>query len=763
MLKRLANRLHSIIIIIMCLVSIVLVGSSFAMLVTYSGEMHDGAGMIGLIYSKEAADSFIKSIDSYRSKAELFSEHLLAQSFNEVDGFSVATARLSKEEQFKDIMFIRYFKDNIEYSLSNQPFDMTMESKAVIVGAKTGETFCTGVVEDRQYSISSIAFCVPLRGCAFADCVVLFFPVSNVVGSVKMPDKNAEYSQLTTICTNEGEIESIVYKDKNGEFDVQEHNNIYEVLRGRINDKSVIDDVQRLISDGGSNSFPVTISGHDHVLSVVGISEHGTSPFSVISVYRSDDIYSVAYSTVSTVLGELAIFFIMLIFAAVYFIVSYRASERRMKNIDEYNEMLDCPTRVKFERVTKDIISQNKGTKFAIVVVDIRHFDYVTEQLGGEKMLDELKRMKEFYTRFLQVQETYGYAGNGRFILLFHYRDEKSLADRIKAITAYLGISKFTNSGERIILSAFGGIYRIQENDIVTVDKMIDRAITAANATNSSFDIESFRFYNEKLHSHNTMNDYIEVNMQNALDNHLFRVFYQPKYNLEGNRPDGCEALVRWYNPETDEYMQPGIFLPLFEQNRFIVKLDKYVYEQVCIYISRTVAEHKQLYPVSVNVSRITAAEPDFVSYYIDIKNKYNIADGFLTIEFTESFAFEDYERLRETVSILHKNGFKCSIDDFGSGFSSYNILKELPMDEIKLDRFFIIKGYSDERDLKVLSSVIKLGRELNMKVTQEGVETKDQLMLLKKLGCNVIQGFYYSKPLVEGDYDDFLTRKFLF
>lgn len=134
-----------------------------------------------------------------------------------------------------------------------------------------------------------------------------------------------------------------------------------------------------------------------------------------------------------------------------------------------------------------------------------------------------------------------------------------------------------------------------------------------------------------------------------------------------------------------------------------------------------------------------------------------------MTIEFTESFAFEDYERLRETVSIPHKNGFKCSIDDFGSGFSSYNILKELPMDEIKLDRFFIIKGYSDERDLKVLSSVIKLGRELNMKVTQEGVETKDQLMLLKKLGCNVIQGFYYSKPLVEGDYDDFLTRKFLF
>ena len=761
MLKRLTNRLHSIIIIVMCLVSIILVGSSVAMLASYSSEMHEGAGMIGLIYSKEAADDFIKTINSYRDKSEQFAKHLLSENHMDVSSFTVTAARLRKD-QFSDIMFIRYFKDNVEYSLSNAPFDMTMESKAVIVGAKTGEIFCTGVVEDRENSISSIAFCVPLKNCSYADCIVLFYSVGSVVGSVKMPENNSKYSQLSTICTKEGEIESIIHKNENGEFNVQEHNNIYEVLRGKINDKGTIDDVQNLISVGGSNSFTVTISGQDHVLSVVGISEHGTSPFSVISIYKSDDVYNAAYSTVSTVLGELAIFFIMLIFVAIYFIASYRASERRIKRIKEFDEVLDCPTRVKFERVAADILNQNKGSNFAVVVVDIRHFDYMTEQLGNEKMIDELKRIKEFYTRFLQVQETYGYAGNGRFVLLFHYRDDKALADRIKAITAYLGISKFTNSGEKIILSAFGGIYLVPENDTATVSKMVERAITAGNSTTTSFDIESFRFYNEKLHSHNAMNDYIEVNMQNALDNHLFKVFYQPKFSLDESRPDGCEALVRWYNPETDEYMQPAIFLPLFEQNRFIVKLDKYVYEQVCIYITRTVAEHKSLYPVSVNVSRITASEPDFASYYIAIKKKYNIADNFITIEFTESFAFEDYERLRETVSLLHKNGFNCSIDDFGSGFSSYNILKELPMDEIKLDRFFIIKGLSDERDLKVLSSVIKLGRDLNMKVTQEGVETKDQLMLLKKLGCNVIQGYYYSKPLVEGDYDDFLTRRFI-
>ena len=242
--------------------------------------------------------------------------------------------------------------------------------------------------------------------------------------------------------------------------------------------------------------------------------------------------------------------------------------------------------------------------------------------------------------------------------------------------------------------------------------------------------------------------------MEKALENREFKVFYQPKYNIDSDRPDGCEALVRWYNSERDEYMQPGVFLPLFEANRFIIKLDHYVYERVCEYMVEAVQNGQDLYPVSVNVSRITAFEPDFLNFYVSVKKKYNVADGFIMIEFTESFANEDYDTLREMVSVLHKNGFKCSIDDFGSGYSSYNILKALPMDEIKLDRFFIMKGISQDRDYKVLSSIISLAKSLNMKVTQEGVETGEQL------SCNVIQGYYYSKPLVQYDYISFLSQK---
>ena len=750
-----SKRIRGIIFILVCLVGIVLIGSSFAMLAEYSRVMHQGAGIIGLIHSDDAAETFRASIDRYRTKSEQFAERLESASVTSVDDLAVNIGLLSKNKQFSEIMFARYFKDGVEYSLSTQPFAADMESKQVIVGARMEVPFCAGIIEDRQYSISAVAYCVPVKHNAFADCVALFYPVDSVIGSVEMKKGDSTRSQITTICSSEGEIASIL---QNNAFDIQKHNNIYEFLRKQINDKSTIDQVQVLIGEGRSGSFNVKIGGNDCILTVSGIREHGTSPFAVIAIYKAADIYNAAYSTVSTVLGELAIFFVLLIFVAVYFIVMFRASERHIKTLKEYNDMIGCATRIGFEKAAGEIVGRNKSTQFAVVVVDIRHFDYMTEHMGFEQMTEEIKRNRDFFSRTLQLQETFGYGGNGRFLLLLHYRDRAALGERIRTISSRLNVSKVTNSGERILLSPYGGICLAESG--LSVEKMIDKAIQAENATKYPFDFESFRIYNEALHSSDAMNEYIEVNMQSALDNNLFKVFYQPKYNLASNMPDGCEALVRWYNPEKDEYMPPAVFLPLFEENRFIIKLDKYVYEQVCIYIANAAAEHKPLYPVSVNVSRITVTDPDFLDFYVATKKKYNIADDFLTIEFTESFAFEDYEHLLEVVNVLHQNGFKCSIDDFGSGYSSYNILKELPMDEIKLDRFFIKKGLSDERDLKVLSSVIQLGKGLKMKVTQEGVETKDQLLMIQKLGCDVIQGYFYSKPLVEHDYDDFLQRK---
>lgn len=249
--------------------------------------------------------------------------------------------------------------------------------------------------------------------------------------------------------------------------------------------------------------------------------------------------------------------------------------------------------------------------------------------------------------------------------------------------------------------------------------------------------------------------------MENALENSEFHLFYQPKYNLRTKRMDGSEILIRWYDPKLESYRVPSVFLPVFEEDGFICKIDRFVLYKACENIAERVKRGKICYPVSVNVSRVTAIQPDFADYYIRIKNKFNVKDGFITLEFTESFAYENYEYLSEIVGRLHDNGFLCSIDDFGTGYSSYNILKTIAMDEIKLDKFFLEKGLDEERDRMLLKSVVEMIKRLGMKVTQEGVESRESFELMQTLGCDVIQGYFFAKPMKYVDYCEFIDNNF--
>ena len=156
-------------------------------------------------------------------------------------------------------------------------------------------------------------------------------------------------------------------------------------------------------------------------------------------------------------------------------------------------------------------------------------------------------------------------------------------------------------------------------------------------------------------------------------------------------------------------------------------------------------------------ISRVTAIQSDFLDYYIKVKDHFNIGKGFITLEFTESFAYENYEYLATVADRLRKAGFLCSIDDFGTGYSTYNVLKLLNMDEIKFDKFFLDKGNSEETDRIILQSVIDVGKKMGMKTTQEGVETLEDLRRLREMGCKVIQGYFFAKPMSSSDYNEFV------
>lgn len=758
MKKKQKLKIKNYFLLVILLLCLLMIGSTCAMIASFSKIIEDEAKTSAAQFVKTTSGDVINGLNSYKVKASALGSDITARSYKNKEEFDVTFHSRSLDSiRYGDIKFVRYFKDGVEYSSDGLEFDMDIEAPEVKKAVEDDVLTCVGVIDDNHFSLSVACYFVPLPDdFEYADSIVVFYPVTPVVTSSLTRDRDDYKLSLFHVVTSSvGNILDTLYATE--EFD-DPYGNVFNILRDEINDKNIIDRVEKNVLEGTSGVYSCKVGGNKCIVSVTGIHDNDNASFAVVGYYRADVVNSSDYVVVNAVMGEFLIFFICVLGVVIFVIIHTIRTRSKIASINEINLELGCPTRYKFELVAQEIINRNKGTNFAVISVEIKHYQYVVEQIGRPQMIQILKRLLVIFSKNLALDETYGYAGHGRFLLLLHYRELEDVEKRLSTIVAIASQHQSQLSGNvQVVLS--GGIYTTNRKLTESTEKMVDLANEAEKATKYPYDFSVFRLYNELLHSSSIQNEFIEVHMDKALENHDFKVFYQAKHNILENRVDGAEALVRWFNPDLNEYMQPGVFLPLFEANRFIIKLDHYIMEQVCLYIEDAKEHGLPLYPISVNASRITASDKDFVEFYVNMKNAHNIDDGFLTIEFTESFAYEDYDMLREIVARLHQNGFKCSIDDFGSGFSSYSILKELPMDEIKLDGFFIKEGFSRERDLKVLSSIIKLGRELHMKVTQEGVENEEEIKLLKGLGCQVVQGYYYSKPLSLTEYIKYLQE----
>ena len=190
------------------------------------------------------------------------------------------------------------------------------------------------------------------------------------------------------------------------------------------------------------------------------------------------------------------------------------------------------------------------------------------------------------------------------------------------------------------------------------------------------------------------------------------------------------------------------------------MELDKYIYLKALQQMRERAEQGKMVVPLSINVSRISAIQPGFLKFYIENKHQYQIPDNVIELEFTESFALESYNTINDIVTMLGRNGIRCSIDDFGSGYSSFSVLKQLQMDVLKMDKLFLNKGTDSHRDKILISGIIELGKQFSMKIVQEGVETEEEYRLVRDLGCDAIQGYWYSEALSQDAFEEFVDTK---
>ena len=240
--------------------------------------------------------------------------------------------------------------------------------------------------------------------------------------------------------------------------------------------------------------------------------------------------------------------------------------------------------------------------------------------------------------------------------------------------------------------------------------------------------------------------------MDRALVNREFQVYLQPKISTSEEELGGAEALVRWIHPK-EGFIPPNRFIPIFEKNGFILKLDDYMLEEISKVQAQWLKEGRKLVPISVNVSRAHFTREDLAEHICAIVDKYQVPHNVIELELTESAFFDDKKVLLNTVQKLREAGFPVSMDDFGAGYSSLNSLKELQIDVLKIDADFFRGADVEERGLLIVSEVIDLAKKLNMKIVAEGIESKEQVEFLTEQECDLIQGYFYAKPMPVAEF----------
>lgn len=302
------------------------------------------------------------------------------------------------------------------------------------------------------------------------------------------------------------------------------------------------------------------------------------------------------------------------------------------------------------------------------------------------------------------------------------------------------------------------GIY-VTNRDDIRPDSMIARALLACSFVKESVD-KRYMFYNTSMRTQLLLEQEIINNMGKALEDEHFKVYYQPQYNHATGQLVGAEALVRWLHP-TRGLISPAVFIPVLEKNNFIVRLDLFVFEKTCALIRRMLDEGIEPIPLSVNVSRLDILYPDLPDQLEAIRQKYDVPVEWLRVEITESAIIDGIEKLTQFIEKMHKLGFNIEMDDFGSGYSSLNMLKNLDLDTLKLDmRLLSDEGSSKNNGAVILTGLVRMAKWLGLPIIGEGVEHKEQADFLASIGCSYVQGFLYSRPIPQEEFYELVKKQ---
>lgn len=462
---------------------------------------------------------------------------------------------------------------------------------------------------------------------------------------------------------------------------------------------------------------------------------------------------SIYHLMTNTQIITVVVLFIILIIIAYGYRIIYRSNHNLIKSA-WYDPLTGAYNMAKFEYETAGIIENTY--EYSLAAMNIRQFKFINEIFGTRAADLLLCHMKSVIADNVTENEYYCRNSEDMFYLLLRDTDRDRIKERIgKMIQEISRYAICNNRDYRILLYCGVVIGTDVEDEEPSVKKSMTHVRFALDTARQSLK-NNIWFYDTRLHEDEKLQNYVESHMNQALDNHEFKLYLQPKVNLSTGRTSGAEALVRWI-AEEGRIIYPGQFIPVFEANGFCVNLDMYMLEEVCRQIRKWIDDGLTPVPVSVNQSKLLFYEADYIDNLKSLLDKYQIPAELISLEILEGLASENVNELNKRIVRLREIGFKISLDDFGSGYSSMNTLASLEIDELKFDRGFLLglkdSGEEYERQIIIMNEIVELTKKLKISTVVEGVETKENEELVRALGCEYGQGYYYSMPMSASEF----------
>ncbi len=428
--------------------------------------------------------------------------------------------------------------------------------------------------------------------------------------------------------------------------------------------------------------------------------------------------------------------------------------DRELINATERDKITGLYNKEYFYKYCLGLDKRTAGSAIDAVVVDINHFHIINDRFGMSYGDEILKRISE------RLKQTVNAAGGivcrkESDMFLAYVPDGCDFKQMIDYASVELRMDESANS--RVRLRA--GVYKDADRS-VSIEARFDRAKMAADMIRNNL-TKNVEYYDSSLRDKELYVEQLVDDFRMAIDKKHFVVYFQPKFDIRPREAVlmSAEALVRWVHPVFG-MISPGTFIPLFEGNGLIHDLDIFVWKAAARQIKDWKERLGYSVPVSVNVSRIDLLDPDLTDILMGIIKENGLTTGDLLLEITESAYTEEGVSIVDTIDKLRKLGFRIEMDDFGSGYSSLNMISTLPIDALKLDMKFLRSAFSAKKDTRMLEVIIDMAKYLGVPVIAEGVETSEQLNALKSIGCDIVQGYYFSRPVPAKDFEQFILKR---